>query len=453
MASNVIDSNLFKDQYGTTEMREVFSDEAQIQKWLDAWSALAQAEAAEGVIPKGAADEIKDKAVYQNINMDEVREGFKKTSHPLMPQIKSFAKSLSKEAGGYVHWGATTQDITDTGLVLQLKDAQSIIVKQVQELLSDCLRQAKKYKNLVEAGRTHGQHAVPITLGYKIAIWASEFGRHLERIQQGQKRYLVGELGGAAGTIASLGVKGLAVQKKYCDILGLETPAITWHVSRDGFAEFSSIIAMIAGTVAKIANEVINLQRTEIEEVEEGFTMGKIGSSTMPQKRNPMICENIVATTRLVQANAPLGFSAMVQEHERDMTFWQTDWAYLPQICINLSGAMKMLHTVLTQMIVHEDNINRNLFKTKGMIVSERVMLELGRYLGRQTAHEVIYENCMKAFDEDKPLLDLLLQDKRVTDDVDEATLRDIMDPEKYTGSAVQMVDRVLKKYHSYLKS
>lgn len=451
MASSPIDSALFKDQYGTQKMRDVFAETTQIQKWLDAWSALAQAEAAEGVIPQAAAQEIKDNAIYKNINMDDVREGFRKTSHPLMPQIKSFSQSLSPEAGGYVHWGATTQDITDTGLVLQLKDAQVIIVQQVQELLSDCLRQAKKYRTLVMAGRTHAQHAVPITLGYKIAIWANEFGRHLDRLEQAKSRYLVGELAGAAGTLASLGDKGLAVQNRFCHLLGLETPTITWHVSRDGFAEFSDILSMIAGTVAKIANEIINLQRTEIEEVEEGFTMGKIGSSTMPQKRNPMICENIVATTRLVQASAPLGTAAMVQEHERDMTFWQTDWAYLPQICINLSGAMQMLHTVLTQMIVHEDNIKRNLAKTKGMIVSERVMLELGRYLGRQTAHEVIYENCMKAFDQDQPLLDLLLQDSRVTDDVDEATLRDILDPEKYSGSCAQMVDRVVAKYQSYL--
>lgn len=451
MSANVTDSELFKNQYGTEKMRHVFSEQQQIQKWLDAWSALAQAESQTGLIPADAAQEIKEKAVYQNINMDEVREGFAKTSHPLMPQIASFTKSLSKEAGGYVHWGATTQDITDTGLVLQLKDAQAIIVDQVKDLLTDCLKKAQQYQNLVMAGRTHAQHAVPITLGYKIAIWANEFGNHLERIEKAQHRYLVGELAGAAGTLASLGENGLEIQDKYCKILGLETPTITWHVSRDGFAEFSSIMSMIAGTVAKIATEIINLQRTEIEEVEEGFSMGKIGSSTMPQKRNPMICENIVATARLVQSNATLGFPSMVQEHERDMAYWQTEWAYLPQICIYLSGSMKMLDTVLNQMIVHEDNIERNLSIKKGMIVSERVMLELGHYIGRQVAHEVIYENCMKAFDEDRPLLDCLLEDQRVTVDVSEAKLREILDPEKYTGSSAKLVDRVLDKYKDFL--
>ncbi|WP_281166027.1 adenylosuccinate lyase [Liquorilactobacillus sicerae] len=447
MASSVIDSELFKDQYGTKSMRQVFSEKSQIQSWLNAWSALAQAEALEKIIPAEAAEEIKAKAQVDNIDMAEVRRGFKITAHPLMPQIQSFSRVLSPQAAKYLHWGATTQDITDTGLVLQIKAAQRIIEIQVHQILEDCLQRAKQYRNLVMAGRTHGQQAVPITLGYKVAIWAAEFGRHVERLQQGKRRYLVGELGGAAGTLASLGDKGLDVQKRYCQILGLNEPLISWHVSRDGFAEFASIQALIAGTVAKIANEIINLQRTEIGEVEEGFTMGKIGSSTMPQKRNPMICENIVALTRLVQANASLGFSGMVQEHERDMTFWQTDWSYLPQMCLNLSKALQMLHQVLTEMLVHEDRVKENLSMTHGMIVAERVMLVLGHYIGRQRAHQVIYENCMQAFKQRKPLLKFLLQDERVTKKVDEATLIQILNPENYSGQAQEMVDRVLKQY------
>ena len=353
----------------------------------------------------------------------------------------------------YLHWGATTQDITDTGLVLQLKAAQQIIETQIQQVLKDCLQRAKQYRNLVMAGRTHGQQAVPITLGYKIAIWAAEFGRHLERFQQAKQRYLVGELAGAAGTLASLGDKGLDVQKKYCALLGLAQPLITWHVSRDGLAEFASIIDMIAGTTAKVANEFINLQRTEIGEIEEGFTMGKIGSSTMPQKRNPMICENIVSLTRLIQANASLGFSDMVQEHERDMSFWQTDWAYLPQICINLSAALQQLHQVLSQMLVHEDRIKENLEMTHGMIVAERIMLDLGRFIGRQTAHEVIYENCMQAFKTRRPLIEFLLQDKRVTQKVAAAEIKEMLDPQNYSGQCQQLVDRVLDKYAAVLKN
>ena len=375
MASNVIDSRLFKDQYGTQKMRDIFLDEALAQKWLDSWAALAEAEAAVGIIPESAAKEIREKAKYQNLDFEEIRTGFKKTSHPLMPQIRCFEKVCSKQAGGYIHWGATTQDIMDTAVVLQMKDAQEIITRQLKIMIRTCLSRAKEYRELAMAGRTHGQHALPITLGYKIAIWADELGRHLERLEQGKERYLVGQLAGAAGTLASLGDKGFKVQERMFRILGLGLPVTTWHVARDGFAEFAMIIGMISGTVGKIANEIINLERTEICEIEEGFSMGKVGSSTMPHKRNPMVCENIVATTRIIQANATLGLTCMVQAHERDMTFWQTEWSYIPQICIMLGGATDMMQGILENMIVHKENIQRNLFFTKGLIVSENIML------------------------------------------------------------------------------
>ena len=317
-------------------MRAVFSDEQLMQNWLNAWVALAEAETELGIVPKEAGEHIRKCAKWENMNMDEVRKGFFATSHPLMPQIRGFEKVCGKKAGGYIHWGATTQDIMDTAVVLQIKDAHRILTSQVKELLGLCLKRAKENQNLVMAGRTHGQHAVPITLGYKIAIWADEFGRHLERLEEGKSRYLVGQLAGAAGTLASLGDQGFDVQERYCKNLGLSVPVTTWHVARDGFAEFASTVAMIAGTVGKISNEFINLERTEICEWEESFAMGKVGSSTMPHKRNPMVCENILATVRIVQANAALSFGAMIQEHERDMSFWQTEWSYIPQICICL---------------------------------------------------------------------------------------------------------------------
>lgn len=447
MGSFVIDSSMFCDQYGTPAMRDVFSDEHLVQKWLDIWAALAEAEAQLGVIPVEAAEHIRSCADYKNIDMDEIREGFLKTSHPLMPQIRCFEKACGKKAGGFIHWGATTQDIMDTAVVLQVKDAHKILGAQVKELLHLCLDRARENQNVVMAGRTHGQHAVPITLGYKIAIWADEFGRHLERLEQGKGRYLVGQLAGAAGTLASLGDDGLEVQKRLCAILELGVPVTTWHVARDGFAEFASTVAMIAGTVGKIANEFINLERTEICELEESFAMGKVGSSTMPHKRNPMVCENILATVRIVQANAALSFGAMIQEHERDMSYWQTEWSYIPQICIMLDGAIEMMKTILKNMIVHKDRIRHNLYMTKGLIVSERAMLTLGYYLGRQDAHDVIYDGSMKAFEEDRMLLDVLLEDERVTSKISEEVLRELLEPVNYTGSCSKFVDRVGEKW------
>ncbi len=446
MASFVIDSELFRDQYGTPEMRAVFSDEQLVQNWLDAWAALAEAEKELGIVPEEAAAHIKEMAKWQNMDMTAIREGFLRTSHPLMPQIREFERVCGKKAGGFIHWGATTQDIMDTAVVLQIKAAHGLLTKEVKELLRLCLERAKENRDLVMAGRTHGQHAVPITLGAKIAVWAAEFARHLERLEEGRHRYLVGELGGAAGSIASLGEQGLTVQERYCKKLGLGQPLTTWHVSRDGFCEFASSVSMIAGTVGKIANEFINLERTEICELEESFAMGKVGSSTMPHKRNPMVCENILATVRVVQANAALSFGAMIQEHERDMSFWQTEWSYIPQICIMTDGAIAMLKTILKNMIVHKDRIEKNLYMTKGLIVSERAMLELGHYLGRQNAHDVIYDASMKAFEEDRMLLEVLLKDKRVTDRLSEETLRELLKPENYSGSCGKLVDRVAEK-------
>lgn len=453
MASSLIDSELFKDQYSTSEMRSVFSERAQIQSWLDCWVALAKAEAANGVIPQKAAEEIEKRANANNIDMDYVREGFVKTSHPLMPQIRAFTKLCSPEAGGYIHWGATTQDIMDTGMILQLRNAQDILEKQLVHLLDQILEKADKYKDLPEAGRTHAQHAVPITLGYKFAIWADELGRDIKRLKYDRKEYFAGNFGGAAGTLASLFDKGIAVRNDFCKNLGLAQPLITWHVSRDRLANFSSDIAISASTIGKMANEIINLQRTELEEVEEGFQMGKVGSSTMPQKRNPMICENIYANVRLIKNDAQLGFECMEQEHERDMSFWQTEWKYLSEMCLVFSSVIKMMSQVMDQMIIHKDNIEHNLNMTNGLIVSERVMLDLGRYIGRQNAHEVIYEDAQKAFNDNIPFLSVLENDQRVTKDVDDQTLKEMLDPAKYIGSCVQMVDDVEKAWSGYFNN
>lgn len=447
MGSFVIDSEMFRNQYGSPAMRSVFSDEHLLQKWLDVWAALAEAEGEVGIIPEEAAQHIKSCASYKNMDMEEIREGILKTSHPLMPQIRCFERVCGKKAGGFLHWGATTQDIMDTAIVLQIKEAHGILKEQVKKLLRLCLKRAKENQNVVMAGRTHGQHAVPVTLGYKIAIWADEFGRHLERLEQGSGRYITGQLGGAAGTLASLGSEGLEVQKRLCRILELNVPVTTWHVARDGFAEFASTVAMIAGTVGKIANEFINLERTEICELEESFAMGKVGSSTMPHKRNPMVCENILGTVRIVQANAALSFGAMIQEHERDMSFWQTEWSYIPQICIMLDGAIQMMNTILENMIVHKDKIQHNLYMTKGLIVSERAMLTLGHYLGRQGAHDVIYNGSMKAFEEDRMLLDVLLEDERITSKISGEELRGLLEPVNYTGSCAEFVNRAEEKW------
>jgi len=447
MTSHVIDSEMFCDQYGTEKMRKVFSDEALIKQWLTVWSALATAEAEVGVIPKEAAEAIAAAASTSTLDAKKIKEGFKLTAHPLMPQIRLFEKCCPGNSGGFIHWGATTQDVMDSAVVLQLKEAQEILVEQVKEIMPRLAELGQQYKNTPMAGRTHAQHALPITLGMKFAIYLDEFGRHLERIQEGSKRYLVASLFGAAGTMASLGDKAEAVQERYAQNLGLYQGVTPWHTARDGFAEFANIIAMLAGTTGKIANEFINLQRTEIGELEESFTMDRIGSSTMPQKRNPMLCENMVANVRIILANATLAPQAMLQEHERDMTFWQAEWSYLPQICILLSGSLAMLQQILNNLLVHEDKLQRNLMSTKGLIVSEHIMLVLGKFLGRQTAHDIIHHAAMEAFDKDCPLADILLNNPTVMAKVDKEQLLYALDPLNYTGIAAKYIDKAISKW------
>ncbi|ARF18036.1 adenylosuccinate lyase [Sporosarcina ureae] len=447
MASSVIDSKLYRGIYVSEGMKEIFSDESLLQKWLDSWVSLARAQEEIGVIPKGIAEKIADKASYENLDMNTIREGIVDTTHPLIIQIREFTQVVGGEAGGYIHWGATTQDIMDTAVVLQIKDAQEFLLTQLQKFLATLIKLAREHEDTIMPGRTHGQHALPITLGYKIAIWADEIGKHIERLEEGKKRYLVGSLSGAAGTLASIGEHGLAVQELYCEKLGLKQPTITWHVQRDGFAEFASILAMISGTVGKIANEIINLQRSEIGEIEEGFKMGQVGSSTMPHKRNPMICEYVVGLTRLVQRTATLGFDGMLQEHERDMTFWTTEWAYIPQICIFTSGGLEQMQGVLERFIVHKENMERNLDLLQGLIVSENLMLHLGKYIGRQVAHDKIYEVSMQAFEEKRPLVEVVLENKEIMSHLSEEEVINYLNPKNYLGLCSQLIDRVEEKW------
>ena len=447
MYSSVIDSEIFRDQYGNDNMNKVFSDENLVQCWANTWKALAAAEAEAGIIPEAAAEGIAAKAQAANFDFKEIRYGITKTAHPLMTQIRMFEKICGKEAGAYVHWGATTQDIMDTASVLQLKQAWAILEAQTENLRDKCLILAQKHRDTIMAGRTHGQHALPTTFGYKIAGWAEEYSRHLERIKEGKKRFLCLCLYGAAGTLASLGEAGLEVQQRMCSKLGLlNVPTTSWHTARDGFAECSSLIAMLAGTTGKIAQEIINLQRSELGEVEEDFSMDRIGSSTMPQKRNPMICENMVANVRIVLSHAALGFQGMLQEHERDMSYWQTEWLYLPQMCILTSNVMFMLDYVLEHMKVYPKKMERNLALGKGTIVAERVMLILGRYLGRNTAHDVLHEATMKAFAADKMLADILLEDERVTSKMTKEEILEALNPANYTGCAGVFVDKLVEK-------
>jgi 3-carboxy-cis,cis-muconate cycloisomerase len=446
MTAHILDSQFLKDLYGTPEMRLVFDEMHLLQKWLDVEVALAQAEAELGIIPPAAAAEISRRARADQLDLPRLKQLIDQTVHPIVPVIKVLQQACAGDAGEYIHWGATTQDIMDTALVLQIKEAVEILENRLANFSAVLARSALEYRDVPMAGRTHGQHALPITFGYKIAVWLAEVDRHRERLAQIKPRLLVGQFGGAVGTLASVAADGLQIQLGMMHRLGLGVPVISWHTARDNLAEFAALLNLVAATTGKIAHEIINLQRTEISEVEEPFNEGKVGSSTMPHKRNPMLCEAILALARLVMHAAPAAADAMIQEHERDWVGDHIEWAYLPEICIMTDGALKLAARVMDGLLVYPQRMRLNLDQTNGLILSEAVMLALAQKTGRQTAHDIVYECSMRAIEHSLPFRQTLAEHPVVTLHLSGSDIERLLDPLQYTGLAGQFVDRVIQK-------
>jgi 3-carboxy-cis,cis-muconate cycloisomerase len=386
-------SVFFGDQFGTAELREAFSDRARLQAWLDAEGALARAEAQTGVVPAWAAQAISRAARAEALAWGAIKAGIDQTFHPIVPVVHELARAadaLAPGAGGFVHWGATTQDIMDTGAVLQLRAALDAMEPDVAAIEAALAGLAERHADTLMPGRTHGQHALPITFGFKVAVWLAEWRRHRTRLAQARPRVLVGQLAGAAGTLAGFGPRGAEIQRAFCAELGLGTPPIAWHTARDGFAEVAFLLGLLTATLGKVAREVIALQKTEVAEVEEPWHEGRVGSSTMPHKRNPMICELVVALSRLVRQEAATALDGMVAEHERDMGAWQAEWEWLPRACLHTGAALRHGRGVLEGLIVYPERMRANLDQTGGLILSEAVMLRLAEHIGRQEAHDVV---------------------------------------------------------------
>lgn len=446
MGSHIIDSKLFRDFFGTSELRHIFSDEYLIQRWLDVEAALARAEARLNIIPKEAANEITRKANIENINIEEMEMEIKRTDHPIVPLIRQLEKECDNDFGQYVHWGATTQDIMDTAVTLQIKDSFKIINQYIIELRRILLNLTETHLYTLMPGRTHGQHALPITFGYKVSVWLEEINRHYERLDSIKDKLFVGQFSGAAGTLASLKKDGFKVQELLMEELELDVPSITWHTSRDNWIEYASLLAMIAGSAEKIANEITVLQKTEINELEEPFVKGKVGSSTMPHKRNPMACENILSLARIIRKNASLLLEGMSHEHERDIVPWKVEWEAIPELILITGATLNTLNYVLTGLKVNKKKMRENIDLTNGQILSESIMLALGEKIGRQKSHDYIYEACIVAYEEDLHLSEVILADESVKKYLSEQEILDLFDPENYIGLAVEMARKIIEK-------
>jgi 3-carboxy-cis,cis-muconate cycloisomerase len=442
-ATTVLDSLMFRDAFGTAEMREVFSDYALIGRYAEVEVALAKAEAKCGVIPADAADVIAARTDIAALDFDRLRQETDNVGYPILPLVHQMATQCG-DAGRYVHWGATTQDIMDTAVVLQMRQGLEIIERDLGALRTTLADLSRRYRNTPMAGRTHLQQALPVTFGYKTSIWLAMFDRHAERLAQLKPRALVGQFAGAAGTLASLGDDGFGVQQALCKELGLGVPVSTWHVARDGLAEIVNFLALVTGSLGKIAFDIMIMASTEFAEVYEPFVKGRGASSTMPQKRNPISSELMLAAAKAVRQHAGLMLDASIQDFERATGPWHAEWIAIPESFVLTAGALHQAKFALGGLIVDEAQMAKNLDISRGLIVAEAVMMGLAPELGRQDAHDVVYDACRRASEQHISLRDALSSDPKITSRIDRVTIERLTSPGNYLGLAPGMVDRVL---------
>jgi 3-carboxy-cis,cis-muconate cycloisomerase len=446
MASTVIDSAIFRDIFSSEAMRHVFSDEHRVQCYLDIEAALARVQARLGLIPQRAADEIVAKCTLENMDMARLKTQTELIGYPVLPVVQQLVAACSDHLGEYCHWGATTQDITDTATIMQIREALVLVEQDLAEIANSLADLARRHRNTPMAGRSNLQQAVPITFGYKVATWLSAIQRHQQRLSELRPRVLVGEFGGAAGTLASLGAAGLKVQQGLMAELGLGQPEIAWHTERDRIAEVGCFLGLVTGTLGKIETDVKLLMQTEVGEVFEPYAKDRGSSSTMPQKRNPISCNYIHACMALVRQLVAALLDAMVEDHERSTGPWEIEWIAVPEIFLLTSGALQQARTLLVGLQVDVARMRANLEITHGQICTEAVMMELASHLGRQRAHDLVYEISRQAITSGQSLLDLLAKNEEITASLDRAALAKLLDPTEYLGLSGEMVDRVLRQ-------
>ncbi|MHA1311884.1 MAG: adenylosuccinate lyase [Candidatus Helarchaeota archaeon] len=441
-------------RYFTEKMRNIFTEETKLQKWLDVEAALARAHAKLGDIPKSAADEITKKANVKYVKLQRVKEIENQIHHDLMAMVKALTEVCDSNAGEYVHFGATSYDIEDTATALQFKDAINVIENNMKSLLKTLIMLAEKHKNTITIGRTHGQHALPTTYGMKFAIWASELFRHLNRLEQIKPRILVGKMSGAVGTMASFGDKGFQIQELVMNDLGLKPVMISNQiVQRDRHAEILLLLALISSTLDKIAREIRNLSRTEIAEISEHFKSSQVGSSTMPHKRNPHKSERICGLARIIKSNVFPALENISLEHERDLTNSAPERIIIPESFILLDYMLAQINSILQGLVFNFQNIQNNLNKTQGLIMAENIMLKLTQKgMGRQSAHEILRKCAMISYQQNIPFKTILLQDNSLKNFLKPDELDKWLDPNNYLGLSSKIVQNVINTINKFLE-
>ena len=444
MAASLIDSAIFQGIFSSDAMRQVWSDENRTQKYLDIERALAVVQGRLGLIPQEAADEIVSHCRLDQIDMVKLRAQTERIGYPILGVVSQLNALCRDKLGEYCHWGATTQDITDTATVMQIREGLELVDNDLAAIATAMAKLAREHRDTPMIGRSNLQQAIPVTFGYKMAGLLSAILRHRERIAQLRERVLVGEFAGAAGTLASLQAGAMETQAGLCAELGLKQPVIAWHTIRDNIAEVGTVLGLIGGTLGKLSMDVKLMMQTEVGEVFEPYHHGRGSSSTMPQKRNPISSAYIHGAISVLRQHAAALMDAMVADHERSTGPWQIEWIVLPEAFCLLAGALKHSRLIVEGLEVDPAAMRRNIDMTHGLVMSEAVMMGLGRHIGREYAHDLVYDICREALQQQRPLLDLLCENAQIMEHVTREQLAAMCDPAHYLGQSGVMVDRVL---------
>ncbi len=441
---DLADSVIYGHLWATEETRELLGDEGRTRTWVRIVATLAEALGELGIIPRAAAEELA--RMDGSLDLDAVGEETRATGHSTLGLIRVLRRGLGPEAAEWIYYGATVQDITDTWFGLVMQRMLAIATRELEAIETALLGHAERHRDTLMLGRTHGQPGLPITFGFKAALWAAEVRRHLERIAQAEPRLTVGQLAGAVGTLSAWGADGPELQRRLLDRLGLGVPDGSWLVARDRVAEYVGLLALVTGTLAKLGNEVYNLQRPELGELSEAPTEGVVGSITMPQKRNPERSEHLWTLARVVRAGAGLALEGLVGEHERDGAAWKTEWAVLPQASAASAAALTFARELVEGLRVDEARMRANLDAQRGYVLAEPAMLALAARIGKHRAHELVHRAALAGLEADVTLEQALAADAEIAAALPRDELAALLTPERALGAAGATVDAVLER-------
>jgi adenylosuccinate lyase len=450
MGAHLVDSVLYGHLWSTPEIHRLLDDEGRVQAWLEILATLAEAQAAVGLVPAEAARAIRKHADVGLFDLAKIAEQTRATGHSTLGLIRCLQEVLPADAAEWVYYGATVQDLSDTWTALVMRRIADILERDLARAEAAALGLARRHRDTVMCGRTHGQPGLPITFGFKAAVWASELHRHRIRIAEGRSRWELVQLGGALGTMEFWGDRALPLLEEFARRLSLGVPDVAWITARDGIAEFAGLLAMVTATLAKIGQEVYDLQRPEIGELREPFSPGQVGSITMPHKRNPELSEHLVTLSRIVRANASVAVEGMVHEHERDGRAWKTEWVVLPEVCLLTGAALDFGCRLLDGLQVDADRMRANLRARGGYLLSEPVMRALADRIGKHAAHTVVYEATLAGLERGVDLETALLADPRISAQLGPDEIARCLEVAGALGAAPAFVDRVVASCNNW---